>query len=144
VLKHNVDGIDCYTTACGNGLVSFAADDGRVLWTNSKTGAGTATIPTPIINGNYVYHTAAYDTGCVLMKLSGKGKEITAEEVYANKNHMNHHGGVALVNGNVFGFKSRAGWVVQDFMSGEVKWQGRVDKETGGSVAYADGPAGQA
>ena len=139
VIKHSVDGIDCYTTACGKGLVSFATDDGRVLWTNSKTGAGTATIPTPIINGNYVYHTAAYDTGCVLMKLSGKDKAITAEEVYANKNQMNHHGGVILVNDNVFGFKSRAGWVVQDFMSGEEKWKGRVDDETGGSVAFADG-----
>ena len=139
VIKHAVDGIECYTTACGKGLVSFAVDDGRVLWTNGKTGAGTATIPTPIINGNYVYHTAAYDTGCVLMKLAAKGKQVVAEEVYANTNQMNHHGGVVLVDNNIFGFKSRAGWVVQDFMSGEVKWQGRIEKESGGSVSFADG-----
>lgn len=139
VLKHTVDGIDCYTTACGEGLVSFAVDDGRVLWTNSKTGAGTATIPTPIVHDNYVYHTAAYDTGCVLMKLSGNGKEVKAEEVYANKNQMNHHGGVVLVDGNVVGFKSRAGWVCQDFKTGDVKWQSRIQNETGGSVAFADG-----
>ena len=139
VIKHAVDGIDCYTTACGKGLVSFAVDDGRLLWTNDKTGAGTATIPTPIVNGNYVYHTAAYDTGCVLMKLSANGKKVEAEQVYANKNQLNHHGGVVLVGDNVFGFKSKGGWICQDFMSGEVKYQGRVEKESGGSVAFADG-----
>ncbi len=59
VIKHNVDGVDCYTTASGKGLVSFSVADGSTLWTNASTGASTATIPTPIIEGNYVYHTAA-------------------------------------------------------------------------------------
>lgn len=140
VIKHNVDGVDCYTTACGKGLVSFAVDDGRTLWINGSTGAGTATIPTPIIQGNYVYHTAGYGVGCVLMKLTSPDKKsVTAEQVYANKNQINHHGGVILVDDKIFGMKSRAGWVVHGLMDGEVKWEGRVDKEAGASVAYADG-----
>jgi outer membrane protein assembly factor BamB len=139
VIKHSVGGVEAYTTACGKGLVSFAVDDGRVLWTNSFTGAGTATIPTPIVKDNLVYHTAGYDTGCVLMKLTADGKNVTAEQVWANKNQGNHHGGIVLVNDNVFGFKSKAGWVCQDLATGAVKWESRVAKETGASVAYADG-----
>ncbi|MCC6511645.1 MAG: PQQ-like beta-propeller repeat protein, partial [Pirellulaceae bacterium] len=60
VIKHNVDGVDCYTTASGKGLVSFSAKDGTVLWTNASTGASIATIPTPIVRGNQLYHTAGY------------------------------------------------------------------------------------
>ncbi len=74
------------------------------------------------------------------MKLSSEDKKtVKAEQVYANKNQINHHGGVVLVDGKIFGMKSRAGWVVHGLMDGEVKWEGRVDKEAGASLAYADG-----
>ncbi len=140
VMKHNVDGVDCYTTASGLGLVGFAVDDLRMLWSNKATGAPTATIPTPIIEGNEVYHTAGYGAGCVLVKLSSPDKKtIEAEQVYANKNQSNHHGGVVLINGKIFGMKQNAGWVVQSLQDGAVKWEGRVPSEAGGSVAFADG-----
>lgn len=139
VIKHSVNGLDAYTTACGKGLVSFATDDGRMLWSNSLTGAGTATIPTPIIVDNRVYHTAGYGAGCVLLKLSRSGKNVTAEEVWANKNQSNHHGGVVLHNGTIYGFKPRSGWIAQDFSSGEAKFQEPVKDEAGGSLAFADG-----
>lgn len=140
VIKHNVDGVDCYTTASGNGLVGFAVDDLRTLWTNKSTGASTATIPTPIIEGNLVYHTAGYKVGCVLVKLSSPDKKtIKAEEVYANMNQSNHHGGVVLVDGNVYGMKQGSGWIVQDLLDGKVKSEVRVNGEAGGSLAYADG-----
>ena len=139
VIKHSVDGLNVYTTACGKGLVSFAADDGRMLWTNNSTGAGTATIPTPIISDNLVYHTAGYGVGSVLMKLSRENNGVKAEQLWANKNQGNHHGGVILLNGAVYGFKQGAGWVSQNLISGEATLTDRVKDEAGGSVAYADG-----
>lgn len=139
VLKHAVDGLEMYTTACGKGLVSFAVDDGRLLWTNSYTGASVATIPTPIVTGNMVYHTADYGTGCVLVKLSRDGKNIKAEEVWANKNQQNHHGGVVLVEDHIYGYKKGGGWVAQSLENGEVTYQGRIKGESGASVAFADG-----
>lgn len=140
VIKHNVDGVECYTTASGKGLVSFAADDGRVLWTNSATGASTATIPTPIVKGKQLYHTAGYKMGSVLLQLSSSDKKsVTAEQLWANKNQQNHHGGVVLLDDHIFGYKQGGGWVSQDLTSGEATLQTRIEGESGASVAYADG-----
>ena len=58
------------------------------------------------------------------------------QEVYQNKNLANHHGGIVLVGGDLYG-TVQTGLVCLDFKSGEVKWQNRsVGK---GSVAAADG-----
>jgi hypothetical protein len=49
---------------------------------------------------------------------------------------MNHHGGVVLVNGNLYGF-SNAILTCLQFDTGKVQWQ---DRSVGkGSLTYADG-----
>ncbi|MFN0077714.1 MAG: PQQ-binding-like beta-propeller repeat protein [Prosthecobacter sp.] len=106
--------------------------EGKVLWQTDFPGQ-TAVIPTPIYSDGQVYVTAGYGVGCKAVKL-GAG---SAEEVYANKNMENHHGGVVLVNGLLYGHSNNGGWTCQDFKTGEVVWQ---DKGVGkGAVAYADG-----
>lgn len=139
VMKHTVGGIDTYVTAASAGLVGFSAKTGEALWTNGSSGNGTATIPTPILKGNLVYHTSDYGTGCVLVELTADGDKISAREVYKSKNMQNHHGGVILLDGNIFGLKKGGGWVCHDFMTGDVKWNKRISGERSASVAYADG-----
>ena len=139
VVKHTVDGIDMYITAASQGLVGFSAETGEKLWTNGSSGNGTATIPTPIIQGNYVYHTSDYGTGCVLVELSKVGNAIEAREVYSSKNMQNHHGGVVLLDNHIFGLKRGGGWVCHDFMTGDLKWNERLDGDGSAAIAYADG-----
>ncbi len=139
IMKHTVGDVLMYITAAQPGLVGFSARDGSVLWTNGASGNGTATIPTPIITDDMVYHTSDYGSGCVLVALSVAGGKVDAKEVYANKNMQNHHGGVVLVEGNIFGVKKGGGWVCQDFTSGEVKWNQRLSGDGSASVAFADG-----
>src|SRR5262249_26031984 len=63
---------------------------------------------------------------------------IQCEQVYANKNMVNHHGGVVLVGEYVYGYSDGKGWVCQDLKSGKTVWEERrtVGK---GAVTYADG-----
>ena len=107
-----------YITASQSGLVGFSTETGNTLWTNSSSGNGTATIPTPVIAEQYVYHTWS-GAGCVLVELKSVSGQVTAKEVYANRVMQNHHGGVVLHEGNIFGYRRGGGWVCQDFRTGE-------------------------
>jgi outer membrane protein assembly factor BamB len=139
VVKHSVGGIDSYISATEAGLVAFSAKNGEVLWTNGSSGNGTATIPTPILKDNLVYHTSNYGAGCVLLDVKANNGELSASEVYANKVIVNHHGGVVLVDNTIFGLKRNGGFVCQDFKSGELRWNYRLSGDDSAAVAYADG-----
>jgi outer membrane protein assembly factor BamB len=80
------------------------------------------------------YATAGYGAGCVGLKLNGDQAEV----VYENKNMTNHHGGVILVNGHVFGHSDGKGWVCQDFAEGKIVWRER-EALGKGAIGYADG-----
>jgi outer membrane protein assembly factor BamB len=62
---------------------------------------------------------------------------VKAKELYFTKNMMNHHGGVVLVNGYIYGFHGDAVLTCLEFATGKRMWANRsVGK---GSLAYADG-----
>ena len=140
-----IDGVRMYIqqTAAGKdgpvGVVGVDAATGKKLWSAERPGR-TAVIPSPIVHENFVYTTAGYGSGCQLLKIVKSGDGFTAEEVYANKNMTNHHGGVVLVNGYVYGFSDGKGWVCQDFKTGAIKWEEKGKGRPGkGSVTCAAG-----
>ena len=49
----------------------------------------------------------------------------------------NHHGGVALVDGHVYGYSDGVGWTCQNFLSGEEVWAS--EKLGKGAMSVADG-----
>lgn len=132
-----ISGVRQYVQLTAKSVVGLAADDGRVLWKALRRGA-TAVIPTPVCHDNHVYVTSGYGIGCNLFKISSTGGNFSAEQVYANKVMVNHHGGVILVDGNLYGYSDGKGWTCQDFKSGEAKWQDK-EKLGKGAIAYADG-----
>jgi outer membrane protein assembly factor BamB len=69
------------------------------------------------------------------VKLTVKGKTASVEEVWYAKELANHHGGVMLVDGYVYG--STSNWVCLDWKTGEVKWD--VEGVGKGCVTMADG-----
>jgi outer membrane protein assembly factor BamB len=95
-------------------------------------------IPTPICADDHVYVTSGYGVGCNLFKISAAGGKFAAEQVYANKVMVNHHGGVVKLGDYVYGHSDSKGWTCQNFKTGEAKWQekGKVGK---GALVYADG-----
>lgn len=115
----------------------FGADPetGKVLWQAEFPGR-VAVIPTPIYHDGIVYVTAGYGVGCKAVKLAADGK--SAETLYENNKVMkNHHGGVVLVDGHLYGHSDGYGWVCQELATGKEVW---VHKGFGkGATHYADG-----
>ncbi|MCI0486207.1 MAG: PQQ-like beta-propeller repeat protein [Blastocatellia bacterium] len=116
--------------------VGVRASDGKLMWRYEQVANRTANITTPIFHNNKVFYTSAYGTGCALLDLKAQDGEVKAEEVYFNREMMNHHGGVVLVDGYLYGF-SNAILVCIEFATGKLMWK---DRSVGkGAVVYADG-----
>ncbi len=145
VVIANFGNVKQYVTLMANGLVSFDAKTGKMLWRfgtkGDRYGGNTANIPTPIISGDYVFAATGYSRGAALVKVTKDGEEFKTEEVYWKEQLTNKHGGVILVGDKVFGDRDDNGspWCA-DFKTGKVLWT-RKGGEGGGSasITYADG-----
>ncbi len=115
-------------------LVGIDAANGDLLWSSDWPGR-VAVVPTPISHHDSVYISSGYGVGCKLLQLNAENQ---AEEVYANRMMKNHHGGVILFNGHLYGYSDGVGWLCQDFQSGEKVWSEKKELGKGG-IAYADG-----
>lgn len=118
-------------------VFGVAATDGRLLWRAARPGR-TAVIPTPILHDDLVFVTSGYGVGCNLFKVAKDGDAYKAEQVYANKVMVNHHGGVIHLGDHLYGYSDGKGWVCQELKTGNAVWEekGKLGK---GAVSYADG-----
>lgn len=132
-----IGGIHQYIQLTGQSVVGISPKDGSVLWKAARPGK-IAVIPTPVVDGNYVYVTSGYAVGGNLFRVGLNNGKFTAEQVYANKNIVNHHGGVVKVDDYLYGYSDDRGLVCQNFLSGEIAWRER-ERVKKGAVSYADG-----
>ena len=133
----DIDGVRQVVVSTDKTLAGLAPKDGTVLWQTARKGQ-TAVIPTPIVSGDLVYVTTGYGAGENLFKITKDGEKFSATQVYSGKNMVNHHGGVILLDGYVYGYSDGKGWVCQDLKTGAIKWKEK-DALGKGSIAYADG-----
>jgi outer membrane protein assembly factor BamB len=61
-----------------------------------------------------------------------------AKEAWSNKVMKNHHGGVVLVEGHLYGYSDNVGWVCQDWDTGEQVWAENSALKKG-AISFADG-----
>jgi outer membrane protein assembly factor BamB/Ca2+-binding EF-hand superfamily protein len=128
-------------------VAGVAAADGKLLWRYDKPANGMRlNISTPIYHDGQVFAASAYGAGGGLARLTKKPTgEFAAEEVWSSRSMENHHGGVILHDGALFGANGGNGGgylACLDFTTGDVLWNERdSDKRrvTKGSVAFADG-----
>jgi outer membrane protein assembly factor BamB len=131
-----VGGLRQYVQFLGRGVVGVAADDGRFLWRYNRPANGTANCSTPIFHDDRVFAASSYGAGGGLAQLAREGDTTSAREVYSTRHMKNHHGGMVLVDGHLYG--SDEGMLCcLDFKSGRVLWEDRGPGK--GSIAYADG-----
>jgi outer membrane protein assembly factor BamB len=132
----DVGGVRTIMNFTERAAVGVRANDGKLMWRYDRAANGTANCTTPVFHDNKVFFTSAYGTGGALLALSAQGGEVKAQEVYFTRDMKNHHGGVVLVNGYLYGFSDSILTCIE-FATGKKMWAARsVGK---GSLTYADG-----
>ncbi len=130
IVVSNAVGIKQYVQLCGKGLIGIRATDGSQLWTYNRVANGTANIPTPIIDGNFVFASTSYKTGACLVELKKNGDGVEAEERYFLDSTVfnNHHGGMILLDGHIYaGHQQNEGFpTCLNMATGEIVWGGKM------------------
>jgi outer membrane protein assembly factor BamB len=131
-----VGGVRSYINFTAGAAVGVRASDGKLMWRYTDVANRVANCTTPIFADNKVFFSSAYDTGGALLNLTAQNGEVKAQEAYFTRDMMNHHGGMVLVDGYLYGFSNSVLTCIE-FNTGKMMWRERsVGK---GSITYADG-----
>lgn len=132
----DVGGVRGYINFTSTAAVGVRASDGKLMWSYGSANNRVANCATPVFADNKVFFSSAYGTGGALLNLTAEKGEVKATETYFTKEMQNHHGGMVLVDGYLYGF-SNAILTCIEFNTGKVMWK---DRSVGkGSISYADG-----
>jgi hypothetical protein len=126
-------------TMTSRAVIGVDAGTGDLLWRFEHLTQFDENILRPIFHDGCVF-VSTPRTGSVLFRLNVHGRQVTPELEWRSKELDNHHGGVLLIDGCLFGtsYKSnQAKWICLDWKTGEMMYAGRgVGK---GSLTFADG-----
>lgn len=136
-----------YVQLTAKALIGVAASDGKFLWQYARPANRMGiNCSTPIYHDGLVFAASAYGAGGGLVKLTKDANGgVKAEEVYAVRKMQNHHGGMILYEGCLYGANGGnegGALLCLDFKTGKVLWDERSDPERRapkGSIALADG-----
>ena len=136
-------GVRQYVQLIGKGVVGVSSKDGELLWSYNRIANGTANIPTPIVNGDYVFCSTGYQTGAALLKVHRNGQGFVAQEIYFldHKQLQNHHGGMIRMGDYVYcGHGHNRGFpICVQISTGDTVWgPGRGPGSGSAAVAFAD------
>ncbi len=102
--------------------------DNGLIWTN-----------TPLFKNDEIFLSMGYDYPAVMLKMGADGKSVS--EKYTNKILDNHHGGLVLVNGFVYGSNwlnnNTGSWACMDWDTGDIKYEEKWESK--GAMVFADG-----
>jgi outer membrane protein assembly factor BamB len=125
-------------------LVGFTSDHvygidsqtGNFLWTVPFRNGRGLSCTDAIFHNGHIFASTGYGHGSKLIRLSQSGRNISATTVYDTKLMDNHHGGVILHEGHLYGSGHEArGWFCLDLMTGQQKW----NTPGKGAITFADG-----
>jgi outer membrane protein assembly factor BamB len=147
VIAIDFEGERQYVQLTATTLVGVSAKDGKLLWRYDRASTThRINCSTPLYHDGMVFAASAYDGGGGLVKLSKDGKGgVNADEVWFSRKMQNHHGGMILFDGCLYGAIGGNGGgdlICLDFKNGNVLWDGRDlpgRPAPKGSLLLADG-----
>jgi len=132
-----VGGVKQYVTFTSNAVIGVRANDGRGMWQDTASANRTANCSTPLFYIDHVFSASGYGTGGALLRLSSSRNETAARRMFATSDMKNHHGGMVIIDGYLYGSNDPGILTCIDLRNGNVKWR---DRSVGkGSLTYADG-----
>lgn len=138
-----IGGVRQYVQMIGRGVIGVEAETGQFLWGYNAVANNIANITSPVVRGDYVFATTAYNTGAALLKICRDGDTFRADEVYfvSSRDFQNHHGGVLLLGDHIYGGHgpNRGDPVCLELATGKVVWKQRAPASGSAAVLYADG-----
>ncbi|TWT66777.1 Outer membrane protein assembly factor BamB precursor [Posidoniimonas polymericola] len=141
VIAIDFEGQRQYVQMTATSLVGVSAD-GQLLWQYQRpANRMRINCSTPIYQDGLVFASSAYGNGGGAVRLSRDADGgVTAEEVYFTSKMQNHHGGMIVLDGVLYGANGGNGGgflSALDFATGDVIWREREAPK--GGLAYADG-----
>jgi outer membrane protein assembly factor BamB len=132
-------GLRMILTMTSRAVIGVDAETGTLLWRFEHITQFDENILAPIFHDGCVF-VSTPRTGSVLFRLRVQERNVTPEAVWRSKEMDNHHGGVLLVDGYLYGTSyqsNHARWICLDWKTGEMMYAERgVGK---GSLTFADG-----
>jgi hypothetical protein len=130
-------GLRIITTLTSKSLIGVNADTGELLWRIKHETPYDENTMKPIFHDGEVFISTVV-TGSVKWKLNVKDGKVALEQIWRTKQLDNHHGGVILVNENLYGSSTvrNSLLVCLDWKTGRIKY---MDKCAKVSLTYADG-----
>lgn len=130
-------GLRMILTMNQKGLLAVDADTGQLLFDYPHKTAWDVNAFSPLYHEGHIFFSTGYRAGAVMLKVVAQGKKVRVEKVWESKDLDNHHGGVVLVDGYLYGSAHNGPWVCLDWKTGKTQWKERgVGK---GSLTWADG-----
>lgn len=142
LIKHNGESIILAQTT--DNIIAIDPADGNILWSydliqyhEKSQGRGAQTNP-PLYNDGEIFITSGYDHPGIMLKLSEDGKSVQLK--WKNEDIDTHHGGVVLVDGNLYGSNwqnnANGRWVSVNWKTGKTNWEEEWNNK--GGIIYAD------
>jgi len=142
IIAADIEGQRQYLQLTATALIGVAAEDGKVLWQyNAPANAMGINCSTPLFHEGLVFAASAYGAGGGAVRVVKDSTGAwTAEEIYFTPRMQNHHGGMIVVDGCLYGANGGNGGgflTCLDFQTGETLWRDRNGPK--GSLLLADG-----
>ncbi len=133
-------GLRIILTMNAKALIGVNADTGEFLFRHGHETSYDVNATTPIYHDGQIFITSGYGSGSEMLKLNVQGQKASVERLWQVKELDNHHGGVLLLDGYLYGSDSKDRenkWICLNWDTGEVMYsESGVGK---GSLTYADG-----
>lgn len=137
IIKVEIGRVPQYVQFTKKGVIAVSAKNGEFLWRYDAPANGTANASTPLFSDGEVFASSGYGTGGGLVHVERRGREFQAEEVYFTRQMKNHHGGMLLIDGYLYGSDDPGVLTCLDYKTGKLQWKDRSCGKC--SLTYADG-----